>query len=138
MSAAHYVVPGYYPPKARPPARAVIWPSQAASSSASSSAPKAVCIRGSVLLQFNRDKDRFTEIPEDPDVDEPTADIPQVTAPTEEIPIDLETAQDDATLNQYMLDTLADISPTSGQEMALALGLLADVDHCSESSSDMS
>ena len=79
---------------------------------------------------------RFTEIPADPD--EPTTEIPEVTAPMQEIPIDLETAQDDATLNQFMLDTLADISPTSGQEMALALGLLADVDHCSESSSDMS
>ena len=136
MSAADYVVPGYYLPKARPPARAVIWPSQAASSSASSSAPKAVCIRGSVALQFNMEINRFTEIPADPD--EPTTEIPEVTAPMQEIPIDLETAQDDATLNQFMLDSLADISPTSGQEMALALGLLVDVDHCSESSSDMS
>ena len=137
MSAAHYVVPGYYLPKA-PPAKAVIWPSQAASSSASSSAPKAACPKGTVLLQFNKDKDRFTEIPEDPDVDEPTADIPQVTAPTEEIPIDLETPQDDATLNQAMIDLLAAISPHSGQEMASALGLLVDVGNCSESSSDMS
>ena len=122
-------------------ARAVVWPPKAASgsvsSSASSSAPKVACFKGSVLLQFNRDNNRFSERTEDADLGQPTAEIPEVTAPTEEIPTDLGIPQDDAALDQMLRGLLADISPDSGEAMASALGLLVDVDHCSESSSNM-